>query len=338
MSTKPPASFPLGYRQVGGTGVRVSAMALGAAPLGGLYQRSSLEDATATVRAAFEAGINYVDVAPHYGRGLAELRLGAAFSGVRNPDLVLSTKVGRILEPSDTAPVMANWPEALPYEARFDPSPDGIRRSVADSRKRLGRDALDILLLHDPDRYAEGDELRAVIATAYDGLSALRAEGSVRAIGIGVNGPVACHMALDIGQWDCFLLAGTYSVLRQDDDGLLARCRAAGTSIFIGGPYMSGALAGGSTWRYGAIPAEVSADIARLDALCREHGVSMQAAALQFPLMNPAVSSVIVGMRSPVEVRQNMAFLAETVPPAFWQALVRERLVAPGHVEAGLAA
>ncbi len=134
-------------------------------------------------------------------------------------------------------------------------------------------------------------------------------------------------MALDIGAWNCFLLAGTHTVLRQDESGLLARCRAAGTSLLIGGPYASGALAGGATWRYRPIPPDIARDIARLKAIGARHEVPMQALAIQFPLLDAAVASVVVGMRSAEEVAQNLQFLRWPVPEECWRDLAREGLI-----------
>ena len=199
-------------------------MSLGGAPLGGLYRASSDADAIATIGAALSRGISHADVAPQYGQGLAEHRVGVGLAAHPGGRMTLSTKVGRLLEPATPdAPANGNWPEALPFATIYDVTPAGIRRSVQDSVRRMGGRRPDLLLLHDPDRYANGPDLIRVIAEAYRTLVALRAEGSVGAIGMGVNTPEPCHLALDLGDWDCFLLAGTYSTIRQDDRGLLDR-------------------------------------------------------------------------------------------------------------------
>jgi D-threo-aldose 1-dehydrogenase len=314
-------------RRVGETGLEISIVGLGTAPLGGLFRPSSSNDAFETISTAFAAGVNFIDVAPQYGKGLAERRVGEVLDTVLISDLVLSTKVGRLLEPSDENEPLERWPEALSFSIVYDATPDGIRRSCDESIGRLGGRRPDMLLLHDPDRYAGGAELVALIEQAYLTLASLREEGSVAAIGIGVNAPEPCLAALDIGRWDCFLLAGSYSVLRQEDRGLLDRCLRDNVSALIGGPYMSGALAGGDTWRYRPIPGDIAADIARLGRICRRHAVPMQAAALQFPLLHPAVSSIVVGMRSADEVSQNIGFLHKPVPQEFWRDLVAERLI-----------
>jgi D-threo-aldose 1-dehydrogenase len=324
-----PVAGTLRRRRLGNSGLCVSALGLGAAPLGGMYQPCSDTAAAQTVRAALEAGITLFDVAPHYGQGLAERRLGHGLAQLRSGGYVVSTKVGRLLHPAPRPPASAMWPEALAFTTVYDVSRAGILRSLRDSRERVGRATFEILLLHDPDRYADGpDTLRRLIAEAYATLSALRQEGRVRAIGIGANSPAVGLAALELGRWDCFLLAGSYSVLGQEDRGLLDRCAGSAVSVLIGGPYMSGALAGGTTWRYRPIPAGIGARIARLGALCRDHGIPPQAAALQFPLLHPAVASVIVGMRSADEVGQNVAFLRHPIPDRFWDSLLAEGFIA----------
>lgn len=314
-------------RQIGKTPLKSSVLSLGAAPLGGLFAPVSQADANATVEASLQVGVTLIDVAPHYGQGLAEQRLGQALQNLPKENYLLSTKVGRLLEPSGTAAAGGNWPEALNFTTVYDTSRRGILKSLDDSGRRLGTSDIDIAFLHDPDRYArDPSALRDMIAEAYETLSELRSRGRVKAIGIGVNAPEPCLAAMQIGAWDCLILAGSYSVLRQDDEGLLDASLASSVSVLIGGPYMSGALAGGSTWRYRPIPPDIADDIARLKTLCGRHKVPMQAAALQFPLRHPAVSSVIVGMRSASEVAENYGFLNVSIPDAFWSDLENEGL------------
>lgn len=328
-------SVAMERRRIGRTGLSVSVLGLGAAPLGGMYAPSSDAAAIETVRAALAAGIDFMDVAPHYGQGLAERRLGLGLAAAAADGCVVSTKVGRLLAPEARPQPQPMWPEALPFRTLYDVSREGILRSVRDSRARIGRADFDILLLHDPDRQADDeDSLARLLTEAYATLAELRAQGHVRAIGLGVNAPGVCHRALDLGAWDCFLLAGCYSVLRQEESGLLARCAEAGVSVLIGAPFLSGALAGGTTWRYRPIPEDVAADIARLRAICAAHEVPLEAAALQFPLLHPAVAGVVVGMRSAEEVQRNARFLRHSIPPAFWHALRAAGFIQDEHLPA----
>ena len=335
MPDEPAQPALMEYRRLGRTGLSVSVLGLGAAPLGGMYAPCSDAAAAETVRTALDAGITLIDVAPHYGQGLAERRLGLGLAQLPIGGYVVSTKVGRLLEPSPEPSTSPMWPEALPFRTIYDVSRAGILQSLTDSRARVGRMRFEILLLHDPDRYADDAKiLSRLIAQAYHTLAELRDSGQVRAIGLGVNSPQVCHMAFDLGTWDCFLLARSYSVLGQNDMGLLARCQQAGVPVLIGGPYMAGVLAGGTTWRHRPVPADIAANIARLRALCAAHGIPLEAAALQFPLLHPAVAAVLTGMRSAEEVRQNIEFLHCTIPPAFWRTLLAEGFVREEHLSA----
>ena len=321
-------------RTIGRTSLAVSVLGLGTAPLGGLYRTSSDGEAVATVRRAAAQGISYFDTAPQYGLGLAEQRIGMALRDNELEGAVVSTKVGRVLEPTAKRTSSDLWPEALPFAERYDVSAEGIARSLADSRERMGRDSVDIALLHDPDFYAtDARDLRRLIAEAYATLSKLRAEGRVEAIGLGVNSAAACHMALDLGEWDCMMLAGTYSVLRQDDEGLLDRCHKENVSVLVAGPFMSGALAGGSHWRYRDIPAEIAARIQLLRQLADQHAVPIEALALQFPLAHPAVASVVTGMRSAEEVSANVGHLNRAIAAACWDELASNSFLQSSDVE-----
>ena len=311
-------------RSVGGTGLTVPTLGFGGAPLGGLFDAVSKAQAEATLREAFKAGMTYVDTAPFYGFGNSERRVGDL---LRGQNYVLSTKVGRLLQPGlPDNPAAMGWPDPLPFHPVFDYSHDGIRRSFEDSLQRLGLDRIDILYVHDIGTVTHGDDnaghWRNLERGGYRALDELRSEGRVRAIGLGVNESAVCLDALGIGDWDVFLLAGRYTLLEQAPlEDLLPACEAAGTSLVIGGPFNSGVLAGGDTWDYGTVPVEVRTRVAALSACCNEYGVPLPAAALQFPLAHPAVASVIPGLRSPAELADTLSWTGHAIPPAFWAAL-----------------
>ena len=311
-------------RSVGGTGLTVPTLGFGGAPLGGLFDAVSKAQAEATLREAFKAGMTYVDTAPFYGFGNSERRVGDL---LRGQNYVLSTKVGRLLQPGlPDNPAAMGWPDPLPFHPVFDYSHDGIRRSFEDSLQRLGLDRIDILYVHDIGTVTHGDDnaghWRNLERGGYRALDELRSEGRVRAIGLGVNESAVCLDALGIGDWDVFLLAGRYTLLEQAPlEDLLPACEAAGTSLVIGGPFNSGVLAGGDTWDYGTVPVEVRTRVAALSACCSEYGVPLPAAALQFPLAHPAVASVIPGLRSPAELADTLSWTGHAIPSAFWAAL-----------------
>ena len=318
-------------RPIGRTGLELTVLGAGTAPLAGLFEPVGPEAAAAVMDAAWEDGVRFFDTAPFYGFGAGERRTGDA---LRPRDgYVLSTKVGRLLVP-DAGVEGDGWADPLPFRPVPDYSEAAVRRSFEDSLQRLGLDRIDMLFLHDIGEMTHGADHPAHFEAAMTGgltaLTALKAEGLIRAYGIGVNETAVLEAALERGDWDCFLLAGRYTLLEQDAlDRLMPACEARGTAIVCGGPYNSGLLAGGGTWNYAAAPPEIVALRDRLAAICREHGVAIEAAALQFPLGHPAVASVLPGARSAEEARANAAHMAAPVPPELWPALVEAGLLRP---------
>jgi D-threo-aldose 1-dehydrogenase len=321
-------------RRLGRTGLDVTTLGLGGAPLGGLLDAVADDAAEGAVETAWAAGVRFVDTAPFYGFGRSERRIGDALRRHKRDDYVLSTKAGRLLAPDAHPPGAENgWVDPLPFRPVYDYSHDGVRRSFEDSLQRLGLDRIDILLLHDIGRFTHDEEahrvhFEAAMTGGLRALQALKAEGLIRAYGIGVNETAVLMAALERGDWDCVLLAGRYTVLEQDAlDDLLPLCAARGTSIICGGPYNSGLLAGGSTWNYAPAPPALLARRDRLAAIAAAHGVDLKAVALQFPLAHSAVASVIPGARTPAEAQGNIAALAAPIPAALWDALRAEGLI-----------
>jgi D-threo-aldose 1-dehydrogenase len=325
----------LASRPLGRSGMTVSTLGFGGAPLGDLFARLPETEAIATVEAAVEAGVTLIDTSPHYGNGLSEHRIGAALRRTGGEAVRLSTKVGRVMEPL--------WPQAggggqggpgfaggLPHPQRFDYSRDGAMRSLEQSLLRLGTDRVDILLIHDVDRWthrdAFEDRFREAMAGAYRALADLRAAGVIRAIGVGVNEADTAARFLREGDFDCLLLAGRYSLLEQP---ALADClplaESRGVGVLLGGVFNSGILATGpvpgARYNYRAAPPEVLARVADIERVCAAHSVPMRRAALAFALGHPAVASLVMGAVRPEEVRQQAADLAAPVPPALWSDL-----------------
>jgi D-threo-aldose 1-dehydrogenase len=313
---------------LGRGGLRVSALALGTAPLGNLFAPVAEEDAAATVGAALEAGLTYVDTAPHYGLGLAERRLGRLLAGVPRDRFVVSTKVGRLVRP--LAPGETADPEGFadspPARRVWDLSGDGVRRSLEESLERLGLDRVDILLLHDPD-----DHEREAYEQALPALIGLRDQGVVTAIGAGMNqAEMLTRFVRDL-DIDVVLVAGRYSLLDQRALAeLLPTCAARGTAVVVGGVFNSGLLADprpGATFDYAPAPPELVDRAARLAEVCARHGTPLRAAALAFPFGHPAVTSVLVGARSAAEVQDAVACFEWPVPGELWADLVATGLL-----------
>jgi len=308
-------------------------LGIGTAGIGNLYASVSDSDAQATVRAALDAGIAYFDTAPHYGFGLAERRLGEALGDA--PALV-STKVGRLLEPTTAQGARHAFVDADPYEPRFDYSADGVRRSYDSSLGRLKRDHVDILLAHDLGRLTHGaahdHHLAAFLDGGYRAMRDLKDDGAVDAIGIGVNEIAICLELIERVELDVILLAGRYTLLdRSAADVLIPLCDRRGIRMIIGGPYNSGILAhddlsdiGRLRYDYAPAPAETIARAQRLAALCARFGVPLPAAALQFPLQDPRVATVIAGVANACEVRDLIARAAANIPEIVWAEMAEE--------------
>ena len=321
-------------RRIGRTPLEVTVLGLGCATLGGTRIPVTRQEAEAIVRAAWDAGVRYVDAAPYYGFGQAERAVGDALRDEPRDDWILSTKVGRLLRPFPQAAPEPGRRHPLPFGVAYDYSYDGIMRSHEDSLQRLGLARIDMLYVHDIGRYQHGDAhpglMRALRDSGYRALETLKSSGAVRAFGIGVNEREVLLEALEWGEWDAFLLAGRYTLLEQAPlENLLPKCLARGTSIVVGGPLNSGILAGRDTWNYRTAPPEIVERVNALRAVCDSHGVPLAAAALQFPLAHPAVAAIIPGPRNADELRTNLALFQQPIPAALWDDLRQAKLLHP---------
>lgn len=320
---------------------RLPMLGLGCASLGNLYRAIDRDQAFATVDAAWQADMRYFDTAPYYGLGLSERRLGDALRDKPRDGFFLSTKVGRILEPDTTADLPKErhgFVTAMPFKVRYDYSYDGIMRSYEASLQRIGLARIDILLVHDIGRLTHGDANERHFADLADGgyraLDELRASGAVSAIGLGVNEWEVCADAMAIGHWDCFLLAGRYTLLEQEPlHTFLPQCDAHGAKIILGGAYNSGILATGTRrggemyYNYEPAPTEIVDRVGRIEDICDAHDVTLAAAALQFPLAHPAVQCVIPGMGEARRVQQTQRLAEEAIPAVFWADLASAGLI-----------
>lgn len=310
-----------------GHGPDVTAIGFGSAPLGGLFAPVSDADAEATLARAWSAGIRFFDTAPLYGFGLAERRLGAFLRRQPRESYAISTKVGRLLRrPDGGAPEDDHYKSGQRERPVFDFSYDGVMRSVEESLGRLGFDRVDVLLVHDPD-----DHYDDAVAGAFRALQRLRDDGSVKAIGAGMNQSEMLVRFAEAVPVDCFLLAGRYTLLDQGAlDALFPVCTARSIGILLGGIYNSGILAdprAQAKFNYEDADAGLVARALDLDELCRNHGTALKAAALQFAMAHPAVTVAVMGARNEAEIAENIAMSQQAVPQAFWQELRARRLV-----------
>jgi D-threo-aldose 1-dehydrogenase len=330
-------------RQIGKTRLAVTELGLGSAPVGNLYSSISDEEARDTVGTAISAGIGYVDTAPYYGFGLSERRVGDALRGCKG--IVLSSKVGRLLVPDDSIASndeRSGFRSAMPFVPKFDYTYDGVMQSWSDSLQRLGLARIDLLYLHDVGKRTHGANsgevfLQLTAGGGFRALEQLRAAGAVTAIGLGVNEIQACLDVMEKIDLDAILLAGRYTLLEQDAlDSLLPLCASRAVSIVIGGPYNSGILVTGTRTRapllfdYGKAAEPIVAKVRRIEAVCDRFAVPLPAAALQFPLAHPQVSSVIPGVGSASEIRETLAWYRMQIPTEFWRELVAQGLLREG--------
>lgn len=312
---------PVQRRPVGHTTVEVTAVGFGAAPLGGLYAAVDDAEARAAVAAALQAGIGYFDVAPLYGFGLAEERVGDVLRGVARESYTLSTKVGRLVRDADRAAADMQYVGVAGKRAEFDYSRDGVLRSLDTSMDRLGVDRIDIVYIHDPDNHYE-----AAVDTAYPTLAELRDEGVIGAVGVGMNQVEMLSRFVAETDIDVVLCAGRYSLLDQSAaHRLLPLCLARGVSVVIGGVFNSGLLADPYAdnlyYDYRPAPASTVARARALARTCAAHGTPLRAAALQFPLRHEAVTSVLTGVRSGEELADNLEMVTFPAPPGLWAEL-----------------
>jgi aryl-alcohol dehydrogenase-like predicted oxidoreductase len=281
---------------------RLSELSLGCAQLGNLYRAIPDEQAHATVDAAWDAGIRYFDTAPHYGLGLSERRLGEALTKRPRNEYVLSTKVGRLLEPLPEPQDVHSEGFDVPATHRrvWDFSRDGVLRSLEESLERLRLDRVDIVYLHDPD-----DHYRDALSYAYPALEELRSQGVVSAIGAGMNQTAMLTEFARNTDMDLLMLAGRYTLLEQlAFDELLPVCEQRGIGVVAAGIFNSGLLAHRTPGRdarynYEDAPPELLQRARRIATTCEQYACSLPAAALAFPLGHPAIVSICVGARSP---------------------------------------
>ena len=319
-------------RRVGQTKLEIDSLGLGGAPLGGNFVDLGYAQAEELIQAAKNIGIGYFDTAPWYGFGRSERVMGDV---LRGSEYILSDKVGRLLAPGPVKnPADFGMVDPLPFNVVYDYSYDGIMRAYEDNLQRLGLDRIDILLVHDIGEFQHGQDhvkhFKNLESGGYRAMDELRTAGLIKAIGLGVNENKVCMDALAIGDWDVFLLAGRYTLLEQTAvDKLFPACRKAGTSIICGGPFNSGVLVGRDTWNYAKAPKEVIDKARALGVVADEFGIPLPAAALQFPLGDEIVCSVIPGPRDKVELEQIVTWFKTPIPKEFWSTLKEKKLMEP---------
>jgi D-threo-aldose 1-dehydrogenase len=320
---------PFEQLAVGDTGVRVTRVGFGTAPIGGLYAGVTDAEGEAVSQHAWDIGVRYFDTAPLYGFGLAEERLGRVLARQPRDAYALSTKVGRLIRPAsgDALEETGNFQGTRDERPVWDFSRDGVHRSIEESLRRLGVDRIDIVFIHDPD-----DHWRPAIEEAYPALHDLRAQGVIRAIGAGMNQSAMLTRFVQEGDMDILLVAGRYTILDQEAlVELLPLCQQKGVVIVIGGIMNSGILADprpGAPFNYRPASDALVSKAQAIRAVCERHGVSIKDAAIQFPFAHPAVVTVAAGVRTAAHLDDYPVSLRRPIPGALWEELRAEGLIA----------
>jgi D-threo-aldose 1-dehydrogenase len=326
-------------RRIGKTALEVTEISFGAAALGGLYRACPREQAMETLETAWNHGIRYYDVAPWYGLGLGERHVGDFLRGKPENDYVLSTKVGRLLRPVPTGTVPDySYVDPLSFDADYDYSYDGIMRSVDFSYARLGLNRIDILYVHDIGAYTHGAARNAVYLKSFldsgiKALEELKSSGAIKAFGLGVNEVPVCLDVMRNADIDAILMAGRYTLLdRSAVAELIPLCREKGTSLVVGGVFNSGILATGpvpgSHFDYMPASEEVLGKVGAMEEVAKRHGLPLAAPALQFPLRDPVVSSVLIGTAKPSSLVRNMENFEPRLPDDIYSEFEPHTLVA----------
>jgi D-threo-aldose 1-dehydrogenase len=306
-------------------------LSFGAAQIGNLHRVVSDDDARGTIDAAWDVGLRYFDVAPHYGLGLAERRLGEALGGRPRDDYIVSTKVGRLLvlaDPATTTPDPEGFAVPRTHVRVRDYSRDGVMRSLESSLERLGLERVDLVLVHDPDEYG-----RDAIDGAFPLLDELRSQGVIRSYGAGMNQSAMLASFVRNTDLDVVLIAGRYTLLEQDAlDDLLPACQNRGVSVVLGGVFNSGLLAterptDDARYDYAVAPRDLVVRANRIADICERHGTTLPEAAVQFVFGHPSVATVCIGARSPAQVLRNATLFERRIGRDFWMELMSEGLL-----------
>ncbi len=322
------------------TGIELSTLGFGGAPLGELFDPVSENQAQETLGAAWDAGIRYYDTAPFYGYGKSEHRLGHFLRQQERKDFVVSTKVGRVLSATRNLDNFDKgfWVGGLPFDYRFDYGYDGIMRSWEDSLQRLSLNSIDLLLIHDLDSFFHDSEQRfsahvdRLITSGWRALDELRSQGIIKAVGAGLNRMGAMPRLLDAVDLDFCIVAMPYTLLDQEVlDEEFPLCEERDIRIVIGSVFASGILATGpvegARYAYDTATPEILEKTRRIQEICQRHNVPLPAAAMQFPLANPLVAAIIPGAMEPGHIETNAGWFQHEIPSDLWAELKDQRLL-----------
>ena len=322
---------------LGKTGIEVSAIGFGGAPFGDLFENLDDQVCYDTLKNSLNNGINFFDTSPYYGYGLSEHRIGNYLKSIRRKDFTLCTKVGRYMTPDDSNKInRGSFKGGLNFSPNLDYSYDGVMKSFEQSLLRLGLSEIDICLIHDVDKWTHGDEVekhfKEAMNGAYKALDKLKNEKVIKAIGVGLNESDMCVRFAEAGDFDCMILAGRYTLLEQEPlDVFFPLALKKNIGIILAGVFNSGILIKGagdnSTYDYKKIPDDIAKKYFAIDKICKEFDIPIGAAALQFCNANSVVSTMILGMDRPNQIKENIDLLNYKINKEFWYKLIKENLI-----------
>ena len=337
---------PTNKRKFKRADLSVSEISTGTVQVGNLFRALSNQDAEEILVESWEHGSRYFDTAPFYGHGLSEHRVGHYLQSKPRDEFIISTKVGRSLIPAMAGSFShGDWVDVPDMKVEFDYSYDGVLAQFESSRQRLLMNEIDILLLHDADHYTHGKSqpeiFEQAVAGAIPAMLKLRDEGTVKAIGAGFNNIDCLIDIVNRADIDCLLVAGRYTLLEQNGaKELMDLCESRGISIILGSIFNSGILATGvkpgARYHYETAKPEVLSKVSEINDACREYGVSLPAAAIQFVSAHPAVTSVCIGASNVEQIKSNHRYAAEVIPLEFWDALRKRNLISDWAPTPGL--
>jgi D-threo-aldose 1-dehydrogenase len=308
---------PLSRRPLGRTGLSVSPICVGCAPLASMPEEFtyavSEQRAFETLKAVFESPLNFLDTAASYGNGESERRIGEVLEGIGGlpENCVLATKADRDLQTGDF-------------------SGEQMRRSVERSLRLLGLDRLQLVYLHDPEH--ETYEHMMAPSGPVEVLLGLKDEGVIEHVGV-AGGPI--DLMIQFVKTDLFEAVVThnrYTLVNRTAEPLLDVAAQRGVAALNAAPYGSGILAKGpdtyARYEYKEAPWEMVESVRKMERACQEFGVPLPAAALQFSLRDPRVVSTIVGISRPERVAQTLELATHPIPDELWPTL--DSFVSPG--------
>ena len=321
-------------RTIKSIGLEVPTITFGGATLGGLFKDLTNEEALSSIRAAIEIGYRYFDTAPHYGCGLSECRLGLGLRDLPRDEYILSTKVGRLLEPRSEPGLDAGdfFFNESPMNRIYDYTYDGIMRSYEHSIQRLGTRRIDILYIHDVGTYTHGNTaierkyFDDLLTSGVSALQELKAAGLIKGFGLGANEEEIMMELLDHAKPDIFMFANRYNLLEPDKHEFFEKCEKNNVSVAVAAPFATGVLVAGgpkdkSIYEYGKVPENIIRRVDLIEEICNRHETPIGAAAMQFPLRNKNVVTVTCGISSSQQAITNFQWMNTPIPEALWQEL-----------------